>query len=83
MNATFNFYNQQPQVQTYQPLPSAPPYVTVPVNLPVAVAVPVPEESDEQKYTVRKKIIVVLGCWLIMGLLLYLFIYWANRVTSS
>jgi hypothetical protein len=81
MNTTFNFYNPQPQVQTYQPLPSAPPYVAIPVA--AAVPVHVPEESDEQKYDTRKKIIGVIGCWLIMGLLLYLFIYWANHVTAS
>ena len=72
MNATFNFYNQP---QTYQPLPSAPPYVAI----PVAAA----EESPEQKCDTRKKIVGVIGCWLIMGLLLYLFIYWANHVKAS
>jgi hypothetical protein len=78
MNATFNFY---PQPQSYQALPSAPAYATVPVNLPVAIAVP--EESHEQKYDARTKIIVVLGCWLFIGLLIYLFVYWANHVTGS
>ena len=74
MNATFNIY---PQPQSYQPLPSAPPYVAIPVAAAVA------EESAEQKYDARKKIIGVLGCWIIMGLLLYLFIYWANHVKAS
>ena len=78
MNATFNFYNQP---QTYQPLPSAPPYVAIPVA--AAAAVPVAEESAEQKCDARKKIIGVIGCWLTMGLLLYLFIYWANHVKAS
>lgn len=82
MNATtFNFYNHQPQPQTYQPLPSAPPYVAIPVA--AAAVVPVAEESAEQKYDTRKKIVGVIGCWLIMGLLLYLFIYWANHVKTS
>ena len=79
MNNTFTFYAQPPP--TYQPLPSAPPYVTVPVNLPVAVALP--EESDEQKYNARRKVVAVLACWGGMFVALYLFIYWANHVTAS
>jgi hypothetical protein len=72
MNATFNFY---------QAIPSAPPPEPSYVSIPVAV--PLVEESTEQKYEVRKKILGILACWGIIFLVVYLLIFWANHDKAS
>ena len=71
MNATFNFYSTP---SPYQPLPSAPPHVEVPVKVPYAI----PVETDKG----YKKIIGVFICFGVVVLGVYLLTYWANHVTA-